>query len=101
MFAQTLAVTLVCPGAPPRSVPLAWLDSFAMRNFTNDAVFDDTLPVADGLLEAGFLVPLPALGEALESWCHRKSWLPNGCSVHLALHNPKGEASPSATHPTS
>ena len=30
-----------------------WIDNFAMRNFTNDAVFDDTLPVGDGLLEAG------------------------------------------------
>ena len=24
-----------------------------MRNFTNEPVFDDTLPVADGVLEAG------------------------------------------------
>ena len=26
--------------------PIRWIDNFAMRNFTNDAVFDDTLPVA-------------------------------------------------------
>ena len=32
-----------------------------MRNFTNDAIFDDTLPVADGLLEVGNRVPLDLL----------------------------------------
>jgi len=37
--------------------PIKWLDSFAMRNFTNDAVFDDTLPVDDGVLEIGNRVP--------------------------------------------
>ncbi len=40
-------------GNARQPVPLKWLDSFAMRNFTNDPVFDDTLPLADGLLEAG------------------------------------------------
>ncbi len=56
-------------------VPLAWLDSFAMRNFTNEAVFDDTLPAADGMLEAGYRVPVPALLTAMESWFRRKGWL--------------------------
>ena len=32
---------------------LKWLDSFSMRNFTNASVFDDTLPVSDGLMEIG------------------------------------------------
>ena len=36
-------------GAANHPCPIAWIDSFAMRNFTNDAVFDDTLPVGDGL----------------------------------------------------
>ncbi|MGA6981815.1 MAG: hypothetical protein WBZ11_09720 [Candidatus Sulfotelmatobacter sp.] len=26
--------------------PLKWTDNFAMRNFTNASVFDDTLPLA-------------------------------------------------------
>jgi hypothetical protein len=29
-----------------------------MRNFTNDQVFDDTIPVGDGMLEIGTRVPL-------------------------------------------
>lgn len=52
-----------------------WIDNFAMRNFTNDAIFDDTLPVADGLLEAGNLVPLDRLQASMEEWFRRKGYL--------------------------
>ena len=56
--------------------PLKWLDSFSMRNFTNATVFDDTLPVGDGYMEVGSLVPLDALKSAMEDWFRRKSYLP-------------------------
>ena len=56
--------------------PIKWLDSFSMRNFTNDAVFDDTLPVGDGAMEVGARVPLDRLQGALEDWLRRKSYLP-------------------------
>jgi hypothetical protein len=46
-----------------------------MRNFTNDAVFDDTLPVGDGLLEAGTRVPIERLKPAMEDWFRRKGYL--------------------------
>lgn len=55
--------------------PLKWLDNFAMRNFTNDAVFDDTLPVSDGMMEIGARVPLDKLQEAMEDWFRRKGYL--------------------------
>ena len=55
--------------------PIRWIDNFAMRNFTNDAVFDDTLPVGDGLLEAGHFVPLERLAVAMEDWFRRKGYL--------------------------
>jgi len=54
---------------------MKWLDNFSMRNFTNDPVFDDTLPVADGLMEAGTRVPLDRLREAMEDWFRRKNYL--------------------------
>lgn len=63
---------------------LKWLDSFSMRSFTNDAVFDDTLPVADGLIEIGSRVPLDALHTAMEDWFHRKSYI--GKQDHLVLN---------------
>jgi hypothetical protein len=56
--------------------PIKWLDSFAMRNFTNDQVFDDTLPVSDGLIEIGAKVPLELLRERMEDWFRKKSYLP-------------------------
>ena len=55
--------------------PIKWLDSFAMRNFTNDAIFDDTLPAADGLMEIGNRVPLERLQSAMEDWFRRKGYL--------------------------
>src|SRR6202162_508232 len=56
--------------------PLKWLDSFSMRNFTNATVFDNTLPVADGVMEIGTGVPISELKAAMEDWFRRKSYLP-------------------------
>jgi len=61
--------------------PLKWLDSFSMRNFTNDQVFDDTLPVADSLMETGSRVPLERLRAAMEDWFRRKGYLPPGARL--------------------
>lgn len=61
--------------------PVKWLDSFSMRNFTNDQIFDDTLPLSDGLLEAGTRVPLERLRDAMEDWFRRKSYLPKGATL--------------------
>jgi hypothetical protein len=58
--------------------PVGWIDNFAMRNFTNDAIFDDTLPVADGLLEIGNRVPVGRLQGAMEDWFRRKGYLKVG-----------------------
>jgi hypothetical protein len=55
--------------------PIKWLDSFSMRNFTNDSIFDDTLPIADGLMRIGARVPLDRLKDAMEDWFRRKSYL--------------------------
>jgi hypothetical protein len=55
--------------------PLKWLDSFSMRNFTNASVFDNTLPVADGVMEIGSHVPINELKAAMEDWFRRKSYL--------------------------
>ena len=75
MFLRRIAVERVGPDGGSHACPLAWIDNFAMRNFTNDAVFDDTLPVAAGLLEAGTRVSLDQLGAGLEDWFRRKGYL--------------------------
>ena len=56
--------------------PMKWLDNFSMRSFTNDSIFDDTLPVADGLMRIGLRVPLDRLKDAMEDWFKRKSYIP-------------------------
>jgi hypothetical protein len=65
----------------PVPCPMKWLDSFAMRSFTNDPVFDDTLPVADGLMEVGTRVPLDRLRDAMEDWFRKKSYLPKEAAL--------------------
>ena len=55
--------------------PIKWLDNFCMRNFTNDSIFDDTLPVDDGLMRVGTRVPLDRLKQAMEEWFRKKSYL--------------------------
>jgi hypothetical protein len=75
MFVRRISVVRVGADGAESACPIRWIDNFAMRNFTNDAVFDDTLPVGDGLLEAGHSVPLERLGVAMEDWFRRKGYL--------------------------
>jgi hypothetical protein len=63
--------------------PLKWLDNFSMRNFTNASIFDDTLPVGDGLMEIGERVPLDGLREGMQDWFCRKGYLPQGAQLVL------------------
>lgn len=75
MFARRLLIERVDQDGVAHLCPIKWIDSFAMRNFTNDAVFDDTLPVEDGVLEAGYRVPLDRLQTSMEDWFRRKGYL--------------------------
>lgn len=78
MFARRLLIERIDAEGKAHSCPIKWIDSFAMRNFTNDAVFDDTLPVEDGVLEAGYRVPLARLQASMEDWFRRKGYLAGG-----------------------
>jgi hypothetical protein len=76
MFARKIRVDYEGPEQKEtKACPLKWLDNFAMRNFTNATVFDDTLPLGDGRMEIGSTVPLEQLREAMEDWFRRKSYL--------------------------
>jgi len=74
MFSRTIRVEYEADGQR-HPAPLKWLDSFSMRNFTNAPIFDDTLPVTDGLIEIGTRVPLGELKSAMEDWFGRKGYL--------------------------
>ncbi len=71
MFARRLTVEVEVEGQR-RPCPLEWLDSFCMRRFTGEAAFDDTLPRAEGLLEAGFGVDARRLSREMSDWLSKR-----------------------------
>jgi hypothetical protein len=80
MFARKINVQYE-EGGQKIACPMKWLDSFSMRNFTNDQVFDDTIPVADGEMEIGLRVPVQRLRLSMEDWFRRKSYLPKDATL--------------------
>jgi hypothetical protein len=90
MYARKLAAEMII-GAERRPVPLDWLDSFCMRNFTGSAEFDDTLPKADGALEAGLQVDPVRLAAAMSQWFTTRG-KGNGAAVLVELREQAPEA---------
>ena len=84
MFARKIRVEYEQDGQR-KPCPLKWLDSFSMRNFTNARVFDNTLPLADGVMEIGTSVPINDLKDAMEDWFRRKSYLPKVSALIISL----------------
>jgi len=83
MFVRKLTIERIDSEGTVSLCPIRWIDNFAMRNFTNDAIFDDTLPIADGLLEVGNRVPLDRLRTNMEDWFRRKSYLAPGDRLRI------------------
>ena len=71
MYARKLQVEIVVAGER-RPCPLEWLDAFCMRNFTGAAEFDDTLPLAEGRIEASFRVEPKRLAAGLSEWLAKR-----------------------------
>jgi hypothetical protein len=67
MYSRKFNVDVVIRGER-RPCPLEWLDQFCMRNFTNAAEFDDTLPVGVGQVEASFRVTPEHFAESFGAW---------------------------------
>ncbi len=83
MFARKLKLVLVYEGGES-AVPKAWLDQFFMRNFTGYSAFDNTLPAADGLLEAGADVDAGQIKLQFEKWLRGRKMIPAG--TELIVH---------------
>ena len=92
MFSRRVQIAYESSGSR-RPCPLKWLDNFAMRNFTNDPIFDDTLPIADGLMELGGRVPLDRLQAAMEDWFRRKGYLKKDEKLLITESAPPAERS--------
>ncbi len=82
MFARKIQVQYEQDGRLT-ACPLKWLDSFAMRSFTNEGIFDDTLPVSDGVIEIGNRVPLDHLQKQMEDWFERKCYISKSAHIHV------------------
>ena len=67
MYAQKWKVEVVVKGER-KLCPVEWLDQFCMRNFTNSAEFDDTLPIGEGKVEASFRLTPERFAEGLAAW---------------------------------
>jgi hypothetical protein len=89
MFARKIRVEFEENGQR-QLCPVKWLDSFSMRNFTNDQVFDDTIPTGDGALEIGTRVPLERLRGSMEDWFRRKSYLPKDATLVVSEVGSRG-----------
>ena len=92
MYAQTFHVDVLIRGER-KPCPLEWLDQFCMRNFTNAAEFDDTLPLADGSIEASFRLTPERFGQGLAAWLTQRG-KGEGQPVQVEVHRLE------ATHPT-
>lgn len=88
MFARKLKLSLRSGGIE-NAVPKAWLDQFFMRNFTGYSAFDDTLPAADGLLEAGTAVDVDQVKAQFEKWLRGRKMIPPETDLTVSLHCPR------------
>jgi hypothetical protein len=86
MYARKLQAEIVIAGER-RPMPLDWLDAFCMRNFTGSAEFDDTLPIAEGRLEAGLRVQPARLAAAMSEWFTKRG-KGNGNPVVVEITEP-------------
>lgn len=84
MFARRLRIERIDSDGMAHLCPIHWIDSFSMRNFTNDAIFDDTLPVAEGVLEAGYRVPPDKLQAGMQDWFRRKNYIGPGEQLRIS-----------------
>jgi len=86
MFARRLQIEVDQDGRP-RPCPLEWLDQFFMRHFTGISGLDDTLPVAEGRLEAGLDVDLNVLHREFEKWLRGRKLIAPGAELRITTQS--------------
>ncbi|MCS6953966.1 MAG: hypothetical protein RMK57_04820 [Bryobacterales bacterium] len=83
MFALRLMLVLESPQGE-RPVPQAWLEQFFLRDFTGYRAFDETLPVADGVVEASRAVRPEEAAERLQDWLRSRRLIDRQTRVRVA-----------------
>ena len=92
MYAQKFRVELVV-NEQRQPAPLDWLDAFCMRNFTGSAEFDDTLPVADGEIEASLKVNPERFAVAFGEWLKKRGKVTSEQAFRVEVRTPELETS--------
>ncbi len=88
VFAHKVRVEIEENGAR-RPCPLDWMDHFFMRHFTGLSLLEETLPVSEGLLEAGNRVGLPAIEEKFQEWLRGRKLIAAQATVRVSeIHAP-------------
>lgn len=82
MFALRLIFCLEGPEGR-RPVPKEWLDQFFMRDFTGYRAFDETLPIADGVLEAGWGVAPEDAAARLQEWLRGRKLIDDNTGIRV------------------
>ncbi len=82
MFARRLLVTLAAPEGR-RPAPRTWMEQFFLRDFTGHSAFDETLPAADGVLEAGLRVDPAEVRAQFERWLRGRKMIPPDTAVEV------------------
>src|SRR6202163_4027312 len=96
MYAQKFKVNVLIRGEA-QPCPLEWLDQFCMRNFTNAAEFDDTLPLADGQIETSFRLTPERFAEGLGAWLtQRGKGQGHPVTVEISSVEKKAKVAPTA-----
>lgn len=83
MFARKLRVEIEEQGVR-RPCPLDWMDHFFMRSFTGLSAMDETLPVADGVLEAGLRVTPEEIAAHFEKWLRGRKMIPADAGLKIS-----------------
>ena len=83
VFARKLRIEIEENG-DRRPCPLDWMDHFFMRSFTGLSAMDETLPVRDGLLEAGLRVEPVEIATHFGNWLHGRKMIPPGAELKVS-----------------
>lgn len=84
MYARKFRVDVLVNGER-KPCPMDWLDAFCMRNFTGSAEFDDTLPIAEGQMEASLKVDAARFAAAFGEWLTKRGKA-DGQPVRVEIH---------------
>jgi hypothetical protein len=83
VFARKLRIEIEEDGVR-RPCPMDWMDHFFMRNFTGLSALDETLPVRDGLLEAGLRVSPDEIASQFGNWLRGRKMISPGAKLEVS-----------------